>query len=126
MHRLIFDRQFHLFVAVGIVNTVVGYGLFALFIFTGMHYTVASFLATVLGILFNFKSTGTIVFKSRDNRLLLRFFGVYGITYLLNIAFLAVFDYFNVSMYVAGALLLAPMAVVSFLMNRKFVFGDRS
>lgn len=124
MHRLLFDRQFHRFVAVGILNTAVGYGLFALFIFLGLHYVLASTFGTLLGIIFNFHSIGKLVFDRHDYRLILRFFGVYGITYLLGLAFLALFDSFKISMYVAGALLLAPMAIISFLLNRHYVFRN--
>ena len=44
------------FILVGILNTAFGYSLFALFIFLNMHYSLAVFLSTVLGVLFNFKS----------------------------------------------------------------------
>jgi len=125
MRRLLFDRQFHRFIAVGVLNTAVGYGLFALFIFLGLHYILASLFATVLGVLFNFHSIGNLVFGQHNYQLIFRFFAVYGITYLLSIAFLAVFDFFGVDMYLAGALLLAPMAVISFFLNKYHVFGVR-
>ncbi|ADV47280.1 GtrA family protein [Nitratifractor salsuginis] len=125
MRRLLFDKQFHRFIAVGVLNTAVGYGLFAFFIFLGLHYALASLLATILGILFNFHTIGKIVFGCHDYRLMVRFFAVYGITYLLSIAFLAVFDFLGVNMYLAGALLLAPMAVISFLLNKYFVFWKK-
>jgi putative flippase GtrA len=123
MRRFLYDRQFHRFLAVGVLNTAVGYGLFVLFIFIGLHYVLASLFATVLGVLFNFHSIGKLVFGRHDYRLIFRFFAVYGVTYLLSIAFLAVFDFFGVDMYLAGALLLAPMAVISFLLNKYHVFG---
>ena len=122
MHRLLSDRQFHRFLAVGVLNTAVGYGLFALFIFLGLHYVLASLFATVLGVLFNFHSIGKLVFGQYDYRLIFRFFAVYGVTYLLSISFLAIFDFFGIDMYLAGALLLAPMAVISFLLNKYHVF----
>ena len=123
MRRLLTDRQFHRFLAVGIMNTAVGYGLFAFFIYIGLHYVIASFFATVLGILFNFHSIGRLVFDRHDYRLIFRFFGVYGITYVLSIIFLYFFDLAGIGMYLAGALLLAPMAVISFLLNKYHVFG---
>lgn len=125
MHRLIHDRQFHRFIAVGVLNTIVGYGLFVLFIFLGFHYILAVLFSTILGVLFNFHSIGHLVFGKHQYRLLLRFLGVYGIIYLLNIAFLTLFDLFGINMYLAGALLLAPMAIVSFLLNKYHVFGGR-
>lgn len=122
MRRLLRDRQFHRFVAVGVLNTAVGYGLFAFFIFIGLHYVFASFFATVLGVLFNFHSIGNLVFGKHDYRLIFRFISVYGITYILSVIFLYFFDMFGINMYAAGALLLLPMAIISFLLNKYHVF----
>ena len=110
------------FLVVGGINTAFGYGVFALFILIGLHYVWAALLGQICGVLFNFKTTGTIVFHNKNNWLLFRFFGVYLITYLLNIGLLKVFDMFGVGSLVAGAIILLPMAAVSFLLMRKFVF----
>lgn len=123
MMRLLKDRQFHRFIVVGILNTAVGYGLFVFFIYVGLHYTLAALFATILGVLFNFHSIGKLVFDHHDYRLIFRFFGVYGMIYLLNIAGLSIFDLFSIDMYLAGALLIAPMAIISFILNKTFVFG---
>jgi len=124
MKHLLFDKQFHRFIVVGILNTIVGYGLFALFIYIGFHYIIASLFATILGVLFNFHSIGKLVFQKHDYRLLFRFFTVYLITYLLSILFLYFFDKLGINMYLAGFLLLIPMAIVSFLLNKFYVFGN--
>ena len=108
---------------VGGINTLFGYGLFALFIFLGFHYAMASFLATVLGILFNFKTTGVLVFQNKDNRLLFRFFGVYGVVFVINVLMLKVLGNVGFDMYIAGALVIVPLAVLSFVLNKLFVFG---
>ena len=118
-------RQFARFVAVGVVNTAFGYGLFAFFIYMGLHYTVASFLGTVLGIVFNFFTTGRLVFQNMDNSRLPWFFGVYGITYILGIIGLFFLDRMGLDMYRAGLLMIPPSAIISYLLNRQFVFGGR-
>jgi putative flippase GtrA len=112
-----------LFLIVGGINTVFGYGMFALFIFIGLHYAIAYLFATVLGILFNFFATGRLVFRNYDNRLMLRFFMVYSIVYLCNVGILTIFKSFNVSMYIAGAILILPVAATSYLMMKRYVFG---
>ena len=116
-------KQFIKFLMVGGINTLFGYGLFALFIFLGFHYAMASFLATVLGILFNFKTTGVLVFQNKDNRLLFRFFGVYGVVFVINVLMLKVLGNVGFDMYIAGALVIVPLAVLSFVLNKLFVFG---
>jgi putative flippase GtrA len=108
---------------VGGVNTVFGYTVFAVFILLGLHYVLAALLGQICGILFNFKTTGTIVFRNKDNRLISRFFGVYLFTYLLTIGLLKVFDFYGIGSLVAGAIIILPIALLSFSLNRKFVFN---
>jgi len=117
-------NNFIRFILVGILNTIVGYGLFSLFIYLGAHYSLAVIFSTILGVCFNFKSIGKLVFKDYNNEKIYRFIGVYIIVYLLNISGLWIFSYAGVeNMYIAGAILLAPISIVSFIMNSKFVFN---
>jgi putative flippase GtrA len=110
------------YLLVGVLNTLFGYCCFALLLFIGLHYAVAAFLGTVLGILFNFKSYGTLVFDSRDNRRLLRFVGVYVLGYLLNVAGLWLLTGAGLSSYLAGAVLLLPMAALNYFLHKRYVF----
>lgn len=114
--------QFIKFLFVGGLNTVFGYSVFALLIFIGLYYPFAVVFSTIAGILFNFRTTGKIVFNNSKNSLLIKFIGVYGITCILNIIFLRCFEMINFNMYFAGAILVFPMAVLSFTMNKRFVF----
>jgi putative flippase GtrA len=110
------------YLLVGVINTAFGYSIFAFFVLLHLHYAVAAFLSTALGMLFNFKTTGVIVFKSRDNRRIMRFSGVYGITYVLAIAVLKVFKALGVHVLVTAAVMALPMAALSFFLMRRFVF----
>ena len=123
--KALLQKQFIRFLFVGAINTLFGYGVFAFFIFIQVHYAIAAFLATVIGIIFNFKTTGIIVFKSRDNKLIVRFFMVYGIVYIINVIGLKIFNYFHVSNYIAGLILVLPLAIISFLLFKKFVFTQQ-
>jgi putative flippase GtrA len=120
--RELLQKQFVRFLFVGGLNTLFGYSLFAVFIFVGLHYTIAAFIGTVLGVLFNFKTTGKLVFDSHDNRLLWKFFGVYVLMYLLNIIGLYFLDILIKNIYISGAVLILPMALVGFVLNKRFVF----
>ena len=112
------------FLIVGLLNTVFGYGCFALFIYANIHYTLALFLATVAGVLFNFKSTGILVFKSHNNQLIFRFVAVYVFLYGVNVTLLKLLYLLGLSLYFGGAVLLIPMALFAFFLNRKYVFRD--
>lgn len=110
------------FFIVGGVNTVFGYGVFAGLILLHLHYVLAALIAQICGVLFNFKTTGTLVFKNKNNNLIFRFFGVYLFTYLLNIGLLKFFDIYGVGSLIAGAIIILPVSLVSFLLNKKMVF----
>jgi putative flippase GtrA len=117
------DWRFVRLLLVGLLNTAFGYSVFALFILLNLHYSIAALLSTICGILFNFKTTGQLVFGSRDNSLLLRFFGVYGVTYVVGVLCLRVATAYQWNVLIVAAVLLPPMAVVSYTLNRVFVFG---
>lgn len=110
------------FLAVGFLNTLFGYSVFSLLIYLELHYGVASLLSTIVGVLFNFKTTGKIVFNNSNNNLLYRFIGVYTLIYFVNIGLLRIFDILNVGMYEAGAILILPIACLSFYLNKTLVF----
>lgn len=121
-----FSWRFLKFLMVGALNTVFGYSVFALFTYLNLHYTISTLLATILGILFNFKTTGCIVFKNGDNKLIFKFLFVYGVTYLLSIAFLRICEYFGfTNMYLNYAILLLPNAMIAYSLMKKFVFTNK-
>lgn len=117
------NNKFIRFIIVGVLNTIVGYSLFTFFIFLNIHYSLAVLFSTILGVLFNFKSIGKLVFESSDNSLIYRFVGVYTIIYLLNITGLWLFELNGfTNMYLNGFILIFPLAIVSFVLNKKYVF----
>lgn len=117
------NATFVRFVLVGIMNSAFGYGCFALLLYLGLHYTAALLLATIVGVLFNFKSTGALVFGSRENRLIFRFIACYAVVYLVNITGIKIFSSQGVAPYISGAILIVPMAVLAFVLNKRFVFN---
>jgi putative flippase GtrA len=120
------EWRFLRFLLVGGLNTAFGYGVFALLISAGLTYPVAAFVSTAAGILFNFKSYGTLVFRSHDNRKLLRFVGVYAICYGINLLPLAWAKRQGVSLLVVGAVVAVPMALLGFTLNRRYVFSPEA
>lgn len=114
--------QFVVFLLVGVLNTAFGYGCFALLVYAGLHYGVAALISTVLGVLFNFRTIGRLVFRSRDNRLLGRFVGVYVVVYAINLLALRAGQATGLGPYWTGALLLLPLALLSYYLQGRFVF----
>lgn len=115
-------RRFLHFLLVGALNTAFGYGVFVACLWLGMHYAIAGAISTVLGVLFNFKSTGRLVFRSTGNRRLPHFVAVYAIIYLVNVLALGVMLQFGIPEWLGGLILLLPSAILSYVLNRQFVF----
>ncbi len=109
------------FIAVGVLNTIFGYGLFAGFILLKLDYKLATLLSTILGVLFNYKTTGQIVFRN-DKSSLLRFILVYVMVYFVSISFVKVGLLMGVSALIGGAVAVFPSALTSYLLNKFWVF----
>ena len=111
------------FLIIGTLNTGFAYGLYALFIFIGLHYTLAVLFSTLIGIFFSFKTFGNWVFFNPDIRRIFRFAAVYGGCYVLNIGILKLLTSIGISnLYIAGLISSLLVAMVSFLFNKFFVF----
>jgi putative flippase GtrA len=130
--NLIKKHEFARFVLVGVLNTLFSYFLYGSIILIGLNYKYAVLLATILGVLFNFQTTGKLVFGSQNNKLIFRFVLVYVVTFLLNVEALRIVDAIDIGieqktkMLIAGAILVLPMAVISFILMKLFVFRERS
>jgi putative flippase GtrA len=121
-HHLL-KHQFARFLFVGFFNSLFGYSCFAILLYVGLHYALALFLATILGVAFNFKSTGALVFGSHNNRLIIRFIASYAAIYFVNAVGIKILSHIGVTPYISGAVLIFPMAVLAFILNKRFVFN---
>jgi len=65
-----------------------------------------------------------LVFDGYHHGLFFKFLTVYGATYLLNVAGLYFFNAAGVSNYLAGAILILPVAFIAFFLNKTFVFSS--
>lgn len=116
------DWLFVKFILVGILNTAFGYGAFALLMYTGLHYSAAVVLSTIAGILFNFKTTGVLVFKNKDNSLIFKFIAVYTLVCITGIIILRLAQIAQINLYFAGLVSTGICAVTAFLLNKNWVF----
>lgn len=112
------------YIVAGIVNTIFGYSMFALFVFLKFHYSLAVLMSTIFGIIFNFVNFGSFVFKSKPWNKLHKFVLVYFFLYLLNIFGLYVFvNLLSMNIYFSNAMLIIMIAGIGFLLSRKFVYS---
>jgi putative flippase GtrA len=120
--NLMLKKQIMNFILVGIINTIVGYSLYVFFIYLGFHYSIAVLFATILGVFFNFKTIGKLVFRESNNTSIVKFFGVYIVIFITNVTLIKVFVSFGYNDYVSGLFAIFPCAMISFVLNKFYVF----
>ncbi len=120
------DEKFFKFLFVGAMNTVFAYVIYALFVTIGLVPNLALFFQYIIGVLWNFKTTGSIVFKNNNNKLLFKFIGAYIITFFLNSVLLNfLVEKIKLNDYLAQAILVLPVAIISFLLFKLWVFKEK-
>ncbi len=117
------DEKFFKFLFVGFMNTIVSYILYAFFVTIGLIPNIALFCQYILGILWNFKTTGSIVFKNKDNGLLFKFILCYVFTFFVNSVCLNFLTKY-LNDYISQAILVLPVAMLSFVILKFFVFKN--
>jgi putative flippase GtrA len=110
------------FVVTGGINTAFSYGIYALCIFLGAGYAIASGVSITCGVLFSYKTTSAVVFGRGYSGSLVRYIGSYVIVYLFSVLILKTMDEFGINAYLAGVLAAPPCAVLSFALLKLFVF----
>lgn len=117
------DEKFFKFLFVGVLNTAFSYTIYAILVTFGLIANLALFFQYILGVLWNFKTTGIIVFKNHDNRLIFKFIASYVITFIINSILLDILIKY-VNEYLAQAILVLPIALLSFLIFKLWVFKE--
>lgn len=110
------------FLLVGGLNTIFGYGAFATLLFLGLGPSVALTLATILGVAFNFVTSGSLTFGSRDMKRLPAFCLTYGILFVLDLFALHGLVLAGVRPAIGQAALVLPLAALSYVIQRDLVF----
>jgi putative flippase GtrA len=115
--------QFARFLGVGLLNTLFGYAVFAGLILAGVGPMPALVLTYAVGIVFNFFTTGRLVFRGSPGSFL-RFVAAYAAIYAVNVGLFKVVEAAGAAPLAAQALCLPVVAVFSFLVFKLHVFRD--
>lgn len=108
---------------IGGLNTAFGYLAFCLFTFITGNAYASVILSTISGVLFNFKTYGSFVFKSKDNSRLYRFCASYSFIIVIQMLLIKWLNHVGiVNPYLAVGIMVLPMAALSFVLMKKFVF----
>ena len=110
------------FLVIGSINTLFSYSLFCFFIAIKIHHVLAISLAFVCGVTFNFQTIGRFVFKSHNNRLIVKFILVYLLLYVINLGTIELVNHFIANWYLSGGITTIFCAAISFILNKCWVF----
>ena len=110
------------FLIVGLGNTIFSYAVYALGLFMGLPYWLASLVALVIGIAVGFVTQGRLVFRSSLEGRLPIFVTVWAALYGVNILVIRLLTDLGIDAYLAGAIATLPTVALSFALNRLVVF----
>lgn len=119
------NRQLFMFLIIGVINTIFGYSVFAIFLFLHVPDYMAVILSTALGLLFNFKTTGIFVFKNKNNKLLLKFVMNAGVICIMTIVLIKMLNLFIFNSYISGAIATSIMPFFSYYLSKR-IFTTKS
>lgn len=115
--------QFVAFVAVGLLNTLFGYGIFLAGLWWGFSPDIALAIATIAGAIFNYLTTGRMVFRESSVYRLPHFLTIYVVVYLLNRVALELLVTQSYTPWLAQAMILPIVVVISYFAMKFWVFG---
>lgn len=112
------------FIGVGLLNTAVGYGIYAILILLTVPYLAALLMATVMGVIFNYFSIGRLVFKAPGGLIVFgKFIAAYGVVYAINAAALEILiKHFQFNPYIGQALCVPLSVMISWLLMNNWVY----
>lgn len=116
MSRSADSARFIRFLGVGVLNTAVGYALYALLVWIGLPPQPALALSFGLGVLWNYLTHARLVFGQAGYRRIVPYVGAYGLIYGVNAGALQLALGVGLDPLAAQALLVLPMAGLAFLL----------
>ena len=123
VYNKLIKNEIILFLIVAGINTIFGFIIYGVLVYSGLSVMLAVLLSTIIGVLFNFKTYGSIVFKSKNNRLLFKFVGIYALCYIINVSGIYLLEKMQIDKYIAWLFMAVPIGMLTYLLNKKFVFN---
>ena len=126
INNLINRKEFR-FIIVGVINTIVGYGAYAILLLFGFQYLIANTVATVIGVANSYLWNRFFTFKSKAKARneIVRFSIVYMVSYFFSMIFLyLIVGHLNVNTYFAGVMNIVITTIISWYGHKYFSFKD--
>lgn len=116
------------FLVVGVTNTLGGYAFYAGLLALGVNYALALTLEYVAGIAYGFLLNKRWTFKAKGGaaQQVWRYLALYGLIYVLNVTILMLLvERCALSPYVAQVLLLGFLTLLSFVVQKHWIFAKQ-
>lgn len=122
--KLLKQKQFR-FLLVGGLNTLVGYGTYAILLTLEINYLIATTISTIIGIMHSYIWNKFFTFKSKEKvvKEIFRFIFIYFISYILGMISICFFvTVLNINEYIAGLMNLVLTTLISWFGHKNFSF----
>lgn len=110
------------FLIAGVVNTLFGLLIYSVAIVSGLVVWQALLAGILVGVFFNFLTTGGYVFRDLTAIRFLRFVVAYLLVYIVNLGSVMILSLWIDSVIWIQTILSIPVAVGSYLLMSRFVF----
>lgn len=110
------------FIFIGAINTLASYLIFIAMYVALKEHNTALIIATGLGIIFNYFTTGRIVFGNGGLGAFAPFVIVYAVTISINIVLLNILLYIDFRPPIGQAVCIPVVATISYFLNSRYVF----
>jgi len=118
-------QAFSKFIFVGVLNTIVGYGLFVILIYLNVFYLMALTISHIFATTHSYVWNRFFTFKSKNSifKEMPKFVMVYGFIYVINFLFLFVaVDLWKFNVFISQLCILTFVTIISFLSQRYWTF----
>jgi putative flippase GtrA len=116
------DSTFLRFLVAGAINTLFGFLIYCGAILFGFYVWQALLAGMLLGIGFNFLTTGGYAFRDISVHRFIRFCAAYFLIYVINLALVILLKQWISNTIAIQAVMTIPMALGSYVLMAKFVF----
>lgn len=121
----LFARREFRFLIVGAINTLVGYGAYALLLSLNVNYLISVTLSTIGGVINSYIWNRYFTFRSKSRAAseIARFALVYLVSYCSSLVFLYFFvEIFGINPYVSGVINIIITTTISWFGHKNFSF----
>jgi putative flippase GtrA len=122
MYGALFDKRVVRFLLVGALNSAFGFFVFSATVWFGQGTVTALLAGNAAGLVFNFFSTGGLVFRTMALQRLPKFVACYASMLLINYGLLEVLTPLVNSKIAAQAMLTLPMAALAYAIMTLWVY----